>query len=77
VILTCRQLVEKVSDAREGRLSAGDRAGFAAHLAWCRHCRLYVAQIDETITLVHDTTPRRASDERRRAVQDLLKRQGS
>jgi anti-sigma factor RsiW len=72
VIITCRQLVEKVTDAREGRLSPSDRAGWAAHLAWCRHCRLYVKQMDETIALVHDTAPRRASDERRLAVKHLF-----
>ena len=74
MILTCRQLVEKVTDAREGRLSAGDRAGWAAHLAWCRHCRLYVAQMDETVATLRAEARRAASPERRAAVRELLAR---
>lgn len=58
MIITCRQLVERVTDAREGRLSAVDRAGYAVHLGWCANCRRYVAQIDATIAAL------------RRAVQD-------
>jgi anti-sigma factor RsiW len=77
VILTCRQLVEKVTDAREGRLSAGDRAGWAAHLAWCRHCRLYVAQMDQTVEALRHGERPRASDESRARVRDWLERKRS
>lgn len=49
MILNCQQLVEKVTDAQEGRLSTLDRIGWAIHLAWCRHCRRYVEQMDQTV----------------------------
>lgn len=49
MILSCQQLVEKVTDAEEGRLSALDRIGWAIHLAWCRNCRRYVQQMKQTV----------------------------
>ena len=49
MILTCKQLVKRVTDAREGRLSALDRAGYKLHLLRCRHCRAYVAQMDAVV----------------------------
>jgi anti-sigma factor RsiW len=57
MILTCRKLVERVTDAREGRLSALDRVSYAAHLAWCRHCRRYVAQMDQTVRALRHGRP--------------------
>lgn len=48
MILTCRQLVEKATEAQEGHLSRLDRIGWALHLSWCRHCRRYVAQLEQT-----------------------------
>ena len=57
MIFTCRHLVERVTDAREGRLSALDRASYAAHLAWCRHCRRYVAQMDQTVRALQQGRP--------------------
>lgn len=49
MIVTCKQLVERVTDHREKTLSAVDRAGWALHLAWCRNCREYARQIDATV----------------------------
>ena len=49
MILTCKQLVRRVTDAREGRLSPLDRAGYTLHLLRCRHCRTYVAQMDAVV----------------------------
>jgi len=49
MILTCKQLVRRATDAREGRLSAFDRAGYKLHLLRCRHCRTYVAQMDTVV----------------------------
>jgi anti-sigma factor RsiW len=49
MIITCRQLAEAISDARDQHLSALDRLGYRAHLLRCRHCRALVAQMEETI----------------------------
>jgi anti-sigma factor RsiW len=49
--LTCRELVELVTDYLDGSLSPRDRARFEAHLAGCTNCTLYVEQFRETIRL--------------------------
>ena len=47
--LTCKQLVELVTDYLEGALSPADRARFDAHLAGCRGCRAHLEQMRRTI----------------------------
>ena len=49
--LTCRELVELVTDYLEGRLSRADRARFDAHIADCGNCSEYVKQFEQTIAL--------------------------
>jgi anti-sigma factor RsiW len=43
--LTCRELVELVTDHLEGRLPPGERLRFDAHLAGCDGCRAYLEQM--------------------------------
>jgi anti-sigma factor RsiW len=43
--LTCKELVELVTDYLEGRLSAADRERFDEHLALCEGCVAYVEQM--------------------------------
>jgi anti-sigma factor RsiW len=50
--MSCRELVELVTDYLEGTLLAVDRTRFEAHLAECPWCVEYVAQIERTITVV-------------------------
>ena len=63
MILTCKQLVRRVTDAREGRLSPLDRAGYALHLLRCRHCRRYVAQMDAVVEALHGAPAEKAPPE--------------
>lgn len=49
--LTCKELVEIVTDYLEGVLSPEDRARFDEHLSRCDGCRSYVEQMRETIRL--------------------------
>jgi len=49
--LSCRELVELVTDYLDGTLSRRDRARFDAHLAACANCTQYVEQFLETIRL--------------------------
>ncbi len=49
--LTCKEMVEIVTDYLEGALSPEDRARFEQHLAVCDGCTYYVEQIRETIRL--------------------------
>ena len=49
--LTCRELVELVTDYLEDELPGAARARFEAHLAECEGCRRYVEQMRTTIGL--------------------------
>jgi anti-sigma factor RsiW len=47
--LTCRELVELVTDYLDGALSRAERARFEAHIAACGNCSEYLAQFMRTI----------------------------
>jgi anti-sigma factor RsiW len=47
--MSCRELVELVTEYFEGTLAAADRDRFEAHLAACRACRAYLAQMRLTV----------------------------
>ena len=49
--LTCRELVELVTDWLEGRLDRRDRVRFERHLEACDGCVRYVEQIRTTVDL--------------------------
>jgi len=49
--LSCRELVELVTDYLEGSLSRADRARFESHIAACVNCAEYLAQFKQTIEL--------------------------
>ncbi len=49
--LTCRELVELVTEYIEAAMSARDLAIFEAHLSACPGCSAYFAQMRRTITL--------------------------
>ncbi|HEX2185731.1 MAG TPA: zf-HC2 domain-containing protein [Chloroflexota bacterium] len=56
--LTCRELVELVTEYLEGVLPAGERTRVEAHLAHCPGCRNYLQQMRRTI----DTLGRLSED---------------
>lgn len=47
--LTCKELVELVTDYLEGALPPAEVVRFEAHLASCPHCRVYLDQMRLTI----------------------------
>ena len=49
--LSCRELVELVTDYLEGTLPAHERARFEAHLGECEACVAYVEQMRTTVVL--------------------------
>jgi anti-sigma factor RsiW len=67
--LTCRELVELVTEYLDGTLSRRDRARFEAHIAACANCTEYVEQFRETIRLTGSLTE---SDVRPEAAAALL-----
>ncbi|MFN2490856.1 MAG: anti-sigma factor [Actinomycetota bacterium] len=50
--LTCRELVELVTDYLEGTLSSEERMRFEEHLLICEGCSAYVDQMRRTIEVV-------------------------
>jgi hypothetical protein len=49
--LTCRELVDLVTEYLEGALSVRDRLDFERHLVWCSWCRDYLDQMRASIEI--------------------------
>ena len=47
--MTCRELVELVTEYLEGTLPSLDRARLEAHVTGCPYCEEYIAQMRRTI----------------------------
>ena len=63
--LTCRQLVEVVTDYLEGALPLSERERFEAHLRTCDGCSTYLEQMRTTIRLMGTLTGDGVSPEAR------------
>jgi len=50
--LTCREVVELMTDYLDGFLSASDRARFEDHIQGCDGCRAYLAQMRKARSLM-------------------------
>jgi anti-sigma factor RsiW len=72
--LTCKELVELVTEYFEGALSVEDRARFDAHLEECPYCVTYIAQMGQTIDalgeLTEESIPAEARDRLLAAFRD-------
>jgi anti-sigma factor RsiW len=66
--MTCRQVVELMTDYLDGALSAGDRARFEEHIAGCDGCTAYLAQLRTT----RDAVGRLAQEPIPKTVEDEL-----
>jgi len=53
--ITCREVVELVTDYLEGTMPAEDRARFEEHLTQCDGCERYVDQMRTTIRAAQAT----------------------
>ncbi len=64
--MTCKELVELVTDYLEMRLAQGDLERFEAHLELCDPCVTYIEQIRQSVavvgTLSEETLPQGAAD---------------
>jgi anti-sigma factor RsiW len=72
--LSCRELVELVTDYLENAMPPAERARFEAHIATCDGCDAYLIQMRETIvvlgTLPADALSREAEDQLRAGFRD-------
>jgi anti-sigma factor RsiW len=71
--MTCREVVEIVSDYLEDALSAQDRARFEAHLAGCAGCTTYVEQMREIIRLTGMLTEEQVPTEHRERLRQAFR----
>ena len=72
--MSCRELVELVSDYLEGALAPHVHSRFEAHVTGCEHCAAYLRQMRETLallgTLPADALSRDAENELRVAFRE-------
>jgi anti-sigma factor RsiW len=54
--LSCRELVELVTDYLEGRLPLDERTRFELHLGDCEGCRRYLRQMRQVLEAAGDLT---------------------
>jgi anti-sigma factor RsiW len=71
--LTCRELVELVTDYLDGALAPAERTRFERHIAACRGCRTYLEQMRLTMRslgqLTEEAVPPEAEAALRRAFR--------
>jgi anti-sigma factor RsiW len=67
-MLTCREMVELVTDYLEGRLDGAERERFEAHVAECDACTLYIEQMRMTIGALGRIPPETISPEAEREL---------
>ena len=72
-MLTCREMVELVTDYLEGRLADPDRKRFEAHVAECEACTTYIEQMRMTITALGHIPPETISSEAERELLDAFR----
>jgi anti-sigma factor RsiW len=63
--MTCRELVEVITDYLEGALPASDRRRFEEHLSECPYCVNYLEQMRATIEALGELREESISPEAR------------
>jgi predicted anti-sigma-YlaC factor YlaD len=71
--LSCRELIELVTEYLEGALPAADVARFEEHVSSCSGCRAYVEQMRRVIELTGRLTPDAVSPHAERALLDAFR----
>lgn len=71
--ITCKELVEVVTDYLEGRMPAERRLLFEEHIAFCSWCQTYLDQMRETIRLTGMLTENDLSAETRDTLLEAFR----
>lgn len=71
--MTCKQLVELVTEYLEEALSEVDRIRFKQHLETCGYCRRHVDQVRRTISIVSRAQHEPITPERKQELLDLFR----
>jgi anti-sigma factor RsiW len=71
--LSCRELVELVSDALEGELSPAQARRFWEHIAACEHCAAYVDQMRVTLRVLGRLEPEALSPDTEHELREAFR----
>jgi predicted anti-sigma-YlaC factor YlaD len=71
--LTCKELVELVTDYLEGALAPTEHRRFEEHLAGCQGCRNYLQQMRETIRLTGKLTEEAIEPQAKEALLQVFR----
>jgi anti-sigma factor RsiW len=71
--LTCREVIELLSDYVEGSLSTDDQRRVDEHLALCDGCATYLEQIRETIRLSGMVSEEQVPEPEKTALLDAFR----
>lgn len=71
--LTCRELVEVVTDYLEDQMPAEQRLLFEEHIAYCSWCVTYLEQMRETIRATGALREEDLAPEAREALLDMFR----
>jgi hypothetical protein len=71
--ITCKELVEVVTDYLEDRMPADRRLLFEEHVAFCSWCQTYLDQMRETIRITGTLTEGDLSPETRDALLETFR----
>lgn len=71
--ITCKELVEVVTDYLEGRMPADRRLLLEEHVAFCSWCRTYLDQMRQTIRITGTLTEDDLSPEARDALLETFR----
>ena len=71
--MTCRDVVELVTDYLENALPAADRARFEEHLDECPPCKMYMEQMRHTIAALGKLPRDAVPDRIKRGLLDVFR----
>ncbi|HEV2440658.1 MAG TPA: zf-HC2 domain-containing protein [bacterium] len=71
--MTCRELVELVTDYLEATMPGADRDRFEEHLGQCPPCRAYLDQMRQTIAALGKLPRESISDDAKRGLLDVFR----
>ena len=72
--LTCKELVELVTEYLEGVLSSEDKERFEVHLATCNGCTTYLQQMRKTIQAVGNLEENSLSPQAKENLASLFRK---
>ena len=71
--ITCKEVVELVTDYLEQALVPETQARFEAHVADCPGCETYIAQVRQTIAMLRKLTDEQVFPETREELLEIFR----